>query len=121
MSKLSKWFEFMVESELSNSKELGLGVEFENEMKKMWKFEGEDRDIVLEDLSKDGGLLYKKMVEYNENELVVKLDVGMDCWEYSLEDYFRDMFDKNGYEKDEFSMFELKDINKMMYGNDYEE
>ena len=45
----------------------------------------------------------------------------MDCWEYSLEDYFRDMFDKNGYEKDEFSMFELKDINKMMYGNDYEE
>ena len=61
MSKLSKWFEFMLESELSNSKELGLGVEFENEMKKMWKFEGEDRDIVLEDLSKDGGLLLSIM------------------------------------------------------------
>jgi hypothetical protein len=31
------------------------------------------------------------------------------------------MFDKNGFEKDEFNLFELKDINKMMYGEDYDD
>ena len=31
----------------------------------------------------------------------------------------RDMFDKDNFEKDEFSLFELRDINKMMYGEDY--
>ena len=76
---------------------------------------------MLEDLKKDEGILYKKMVEWNKNELLIELDMNMVWWEYSLEDYFRDMFSKNNDDKDEFSLFELKDINKMMYGEDYDD
>jgi hypothetical protein len=125
MSKLSSWFEFMLESELNEDIMYGLSEEKKNEYinlcNEFWKLEGEDRNIVLEDLKKDEGILYKKMVEWNENELLIELDMNMVWWEYSLEDYFRDMFDKNGFDKDEFSLFELKDINKMMYGEDYNE
>ena len=86
---------------------------------KFWEFKGEDRNIMLEDLSCKNGLLYKKMCEWNENELVKELDLNMVWFDYSLEDYFRDMFDKESEYKDEFSLFSLKDINKMMYGDDY--
>ena len=58
------------------------------------------------------------MVDWNENEVVKKLELNMVWYEYSLEDYFRDMFN----EKDvfsEFKLFSLRDINKMMYGDDY--
>jgi hypothetical protein len=125
MSKLSSWFEFMLESELNEDIMYGLSEEKKNDYislcNEFWKLEGEDRNIVLEDLKKDEGILYKKMVEWNENELLIELDMNMVWWEYSLEDYFRDMFNKNGFDKDEFSLFELKDINKMMYGEDYNE
>jgi hypothetical protein len=123
--KLSNWFEFMLEGELSEDVMYGLSEEKKNEYislcNEFWKLEGEDRNIVLEDLKKDEGILYKKMVEWNKNELIIELDMNMVWWEYSLEDYFRDMFDKNGDDKSEFSLFELKDINKMMYGEDYNE
>jgi hypothetical protein len=123
--KLSNWFEFMLESELNEDMMYGLSEEKKNKYinlcNEFWKLEGEDRNIVLEDLKKDEGILYKKMVEWNKNELIIELDMNMLWWEYSLEDYFRDMFDKNGFNKDEFSLFELKDINKMMYGDDYNE
>jgi hypothetical protein len=123
--KLSNWFEFMLESELNEDMMYGLSEEKKNKYinlcNEFWKLEGEDRNIVLEDLKKDEGILYKKMVEWNKNELIIELDMNMLWWEYSLEDYFRDMFDKNGFDKDEFSLFELKDINKMMYGDDYNE
>jgi hypothetical protein len=123
--KLSNWFEFMLESELNEDMMYGLSEEKKNKYinlcNEFWKLEGEDRNIVLEDLKIDEGILYKKMVEWNKNELIIELDMNMLWWEYSLEDYFRDMFDKNGFDKDEFSLFELKDINKMMYGDDYNE
>jgi hypothetical protein len=121
---LSDWFKFMLKSELSEELMYGLGKKKENYVNlcnEFWKLEGEDREIVLEDLKKNEGILYKKMVEWNKNELLIELDMNMVWWEYSLEDYFRDMFDKNGFEKDEFNLFELKDINKMMYGEDYDD
>ena len=124
---LSDWFEFMLNCELENNvsclKEDGIN---ENEVKEyidfinvFFKFEGEDREIVLEDLKCNEGVLYKKMCDYNESELVIKFGFNMICWEYSMEDYFRDMFDKDSFIKDEFSLFELRDINKMLYGDDY--
>jgi hypothetical protein len=120
---LSDWFKVMLKVDLEdydinelNENERIRFVEFSNEF---WKFEGEDREIVLEDLKRDEGILYKKMCDWNESEVVIELELNMICWEYSIEDYFRDMFDKDGFEKDEFSMFELRDINKMMYGEDY--
>ena len=117
----------MLDCELENNvsclKEDGIN---ENEVKEyidfinvFFKFEGEDREIVLEDLKCNEGVLYKKMCDYNESELVIKFGFNMICWEYSMEDYFRDMFDKDSFIKDEFSLFELRDINKMLYGDDY--
>jgi hypothetical protein len=120
---LSDWFKVMLKVDLEyydvnefNEDERIRFVEFSNEF---WKFEGEDREIVLEDLNCNSGILYKKMCDWNESEVVIELELNMICWEYSMEDYFRDMFDKDGFIKDEFSMFELRDINKMLYGDDY--
>jgi len=48
---------------------------------------------VLGDLRKDEGILYKKMVDWNESELIVKLELNMNCREYSLEDYFMGHFE----------------------------
>lgn len=117
---LSDWFKFMFEVDYNewelNEDERNKFIEFSS---KFWEFKGEDREIVLEDLNCSSGILYKKMCDWNESEIVIELELNMVCWEYSIEDYFRDMFDKDGFEKDEFSMFELRDINKMMYGDDY--
>lgn len=119
--KLSDWFNFMLKSELDYCEDLTMDnkerfIVLNNEF---WKFEDEDRDIVLEDLKKDEGILYKKMCDYNEREIIKELELNMVWWEYSLEDYFRDMFDKKSEYNDGFNLFELKDINRMMYGDDY--
>jgi hypothetical protein len=126
--KLSDWFELMKESELSNVEDGNVNKveEFKKLCNEFWKVEGEDREIVLEDLKKDEGILYKKMVEWNENELVIEEDLNMVWWEYSLEDYFRDMFgiikeESKFNVNDEFNIFEIEDINRMMYGEDYKE
>jgi hypothetical protein len=124
--KLSDWFELMKESELSNVEDGNVNKveEFKKLCNEFWKVEGEDREIVLEDLKKDEGILYKKMIEWNENELVIEEDLNMVWWEYSLEDYFRDMFgiireESKFNRNDEYNIFEIEDINKMMYGEDY--
>jgi hypothetical protein len=116
---LSDWFKFMFEVDYNeyelNEDERDKFIEFSS---KFWEFKGEDREIVLEDLKRDEGILYKKMCDWNESEVVIELELNMICWEYSIEDYFRDMFN----EKDECSeckLFSLRDINKMMYGEDY--
>jgi hypothetical protein len=126
--KLSDWFELMKESELSNVEDGNVKKveEFKKLCNEFWKVEGEDREIVLEDLKKDEGILYKKMVEWNENELVIEEDLNMVWWEYSLEDYFRDMFgiikeESKFNRNDEYNIFEIEDINRMMYGEDYKE
>lgn len=114
--KIKEWFNEMKESELMCIEEGNVDEGRVDEYRKLcndfWKFEGEDRDIVLEDLKKDEGLLYVKMCEWNENELLIELDLNMVWYEYSLEDYFRDFFEE---------VFSIRDINKMMYGDDYDE
>lgn len=126
--KLSDWFELMKESELSNVEDGNVKKveEFKKLCNEFWKVEGEDREIVLKDLKKDEGILYKKMIEWNENELVIEEDLNMVWWEYSLEDYFRDMFgiikeESKFNRNDEYNIFEIEDINRMMYGEDYKE
>ena len=68
----------------------------------------EDRMFELEDIRKDKGILYKLLVNFNENEVVIKYDLNMCWWEYSLEDYFRDSIN------DEFGI-EFEEINKYLY------
>jgi hypothetical protein len=112
--KLSEWFNEKIEEIKINVNDYGLSDEEKSEWLKFsnefWKFDGEDREIVLEDLMKDEGLLYKKVVEFNENELVVELGMGNDMWEYSIEDGFRDEFG---------DIFGLRNVNMMVYGEDY--
>jgi cell division protein FtsB len=130
--KLSDWVEMMKELELSVVKDddfifkEGKKEEYIKLCNEFWKLEVEDKEIELEDLKKDEGYLYVKMVNWNENELMKELGLNMVWWEYSLEDFFRDSFgikkEESKYDKnDEYNMFEIKEINKMMYGKDYEE
>ena len=115
---LSDWFKFMFEVDNEwelNEDERDKFIEFSS---KFWEFKGEDREIVLEDLNCSSGILYKKMCDWNESEIVIELEMNMVCWEYSIEDYFRDMFNEKD-ECSEFKLFSLRDINKMMYGDDY--
>jgi hypothetical protein len=112
--KLSEWFNEKIEEIRINVDDYDLSDEEKSEWLKFsnefWKFDGEDREIVLEDLMKDEGLLYKEVVEFNENELVIELGMGNDMWEYSIEDGFRDEFG---------DIFGLRNVNMMVYGEDY--
>ena len=71
----------------------------------------EDRIFELEDIRKDKGILYKLLVNFNENEVVRKYDLNMYWWEYSLEDYFRDLLDE---------LFDLdsNEVNKYLYSKE---
>jgi hypothetical protein len=121
--------EFLVdfkENELLNVGDLGLDKEIEEEyielLNEFFGREVEDRDIVLDDLDKDNGFLYKLMCEWFENEFVVENELGL-CWyEYSLEDLFRDTF---GIDDSEFNvgfnLFEIDDINNKLYGEGFDE
>ena len=72
----------------------------------------EDRDITLDDLKKDQGYLYNKMVDYNKAEIIRKTGLNMVWWEYSLEDFFRDSF---------CDLFPVKDINNVLYGEGWDD
>ena len=113
--KLSDWFKEMVEIEFNNDL---LNDEEREEYNKFvlefFKFEGKDREIELDDLRNDEGILYKKMVDWNEDELVKKLELNMVWYEYSIEDYFRDMFNLND-EDSSFKLFSLREINSVLY------
>jgi len=121
--------EFLVdfkENEILNIKDLELGDELEGEyvdlLNEFFGREVEDRDIVLDDLDKDNGFLYKLMCEWFENEFVVKNDLGLVWYEYSLEDLFRDSF---GIDDSEFNvgfnLFEIDDINNKLYGEGWDD
>ena len=113
--KLSDWFKEMLDYELNNDLLEGNEVEEYNKfVMEFFKFEGKDREIELNDLKNDEGILFKKMVDWNENELVKKLDLNMVWYEYSLEDYFRDMFNINN-EDSIFKLFSLREINSVLY------
>jgi len=105
-------------SELSNINDCDLDdkleLEYINLLNEFFDREVEDRDIVLDDLDKDNGFIYKLMCEWFEKEFVRDNDLGLVWWEYSLEDLFRDSFGigdlRNGY-----NLFELEDINSKLY------
>jgi hypothetical protein len=117
--------EFLIdfkEGELFLIDNLDLGElkeEYINLLNEFFNIEVEDREIVLDDLDKDNGFLYKLMCEWYSKEFVVENDLGL-CWhEYSLEDLFRDTF---GIIDSKFSvsfnLFEIEDINKKLYGDE---
>jgi len=117
--------EFLVdfkEGELFLIDNLDLGElkeEYINLLNEFFNIEVEDREIVLDDLDKDNGFLYKLMCEWYSKEFIVENDLGL-CWhEYSLEDLFRDTF---GIIDSKFSvsfnLFEIEDINKKLYGDE---
>jgi len=118
--------EFLIdfkEGELFNIDNLDLGElkeEYINLLNEFFDREVEDREIVLDDLDKDNGFLYKLMCEWYSKEFVVENDLGL-CWyEYSLEDLFRDIFGINDSKFNVgFNLFEIEDINKKLYGDDY--
>ena len=118
--------EFLVEFkkiELENGGDFELDNKLEkkyiNLLNEFFNREVEDRDIVLEDLDKDNGFLYKLMCEWYENEFIVENGLGL-CWyEYSLEDLFRDSFGIGGICEND--LFEIDDINEKLYGVGWDE
>ena len=118
--------EFLVEFkkiELENVGDFELDNKLEkkyiNLLNEFFNREVEDRDIVLEDLDKDNGFLYKLMCEWYENEFIVENGLGL-CWyEYSLEDLFRDSFGIGGICEND--LFEIDDINEKLYGVGWDE
>jgi hypothetical protein len=126
--KLKEFLVDFKENELFNivdfelSEELGeeLVNKYKNLLNEFFDREVEDRDIVLEDLDKNNGFLYKLMCEWYENEFIVENDLGL-CWyEYSLEDLFRDTFGISDSEFNVgFNLFEIEDINKKLYDFDF--
>jgi hypothetical protein len=122
--KLKEFLVDFKENELFSIGDFELSEELENEYKNLlnefFGREVEDRDIVLEDLDKNNGFLYKLMCEWYENEFIVENDLGL-CWyEYSLEDLFRDTFGISDSEFNVgFNLFEIEDINKKLYDFDF--
>jgi hypothetical protein len=98
-----------------------LELEFINDVNEFWNDSTfENRDIVLEDLKINEGVLYLKMVEWND--ILMKYDLNFDAFEYSLEDFFRDIFGFEGEDDNsDLKLFDIDDINKMVYGEMYEE
>ena len=117
--KLSKFFVEFKGIEIDNVKEFELESNIEKKYIKLIneffnEDKVEDRDIVLDDLDKDNGFLYKLMCEWYENEFIVENDLGL-CWyEYSLESLFRDSFGIGGECGND--LFEINDINDKLYG-----
>jgi hypothetical protein len=129
MKKVVKLKDFLVdfkETELFSIGDFELSEELENEYRNLlnefFDREVEDREVVLEDLDKDNGFLYKLMCEWYESEFIVENDLGL-CWyEYSLESLFRDTFGISDSKFNVgFNLFKIEDINKKLYGDDYDE
>jgi hypothetical protein len=118
--KLKEFLVDFKEVELFNINDLELGElegEYRNLLNSFFDREVEDRDIVLDDLDKDNGFLYKLMCEWFENEFVVENELGCIWYEYSLEDLFRDTFGiSDGEFNVGFNLFEIEDIDDKLYG-----
>jgi hypothetical protein len=125
MKKVIKLKDFLVDfknEEILNvgDLELGkLGNKYINLLNEFFDREVEDREVVLEDLDKDNGFLYKLMCEWFENEFVVEYELGLVWYEYSLEDLFRDSFGI-GCSDWSYNLFELNDINNKLYGEGWD-
>ena len=121
MKKVIKLKDFLRDfrnEELENVNELyelngELEEKFINLLNGFFNIKVEDREVVLEDLDKDNGFLYKLMCEWFENEFIVENELGLVWYEYSLEDLFRDYFGIGG--SCENDLFEMDDINNKLY------
>jgi hypothetical protein len=124
MKKVIKLKDFLVyfkNEELENVKELyelegNLEKEFISLLDSFFNIKVEDREVVLEDLDKDNGFLYKLMCEWFENGFIVENELGLVWYEYSLEDLFRDYFGIGGVCGND--LFSIEDINKKLYGEE---
>jgi hypothetical protein len=124
MKKVIKLKDFLRDfrnEELENVNELyelngELEEKFINLLNEFFNIKVEDREVVLEDLDKDNGFLYKLMCEWFENEFIVENELGLVWYEYSLEDLFRDYFGIEG--SCENDLFSIEDINKKLYGEE---
>ena len=118
MKKVVKLKDFLVDFkkvELENigDLELGkLGNKYINLLNEFFDREVEDRNVILNDLDRNNGFLYKLMCEWFENEFVVENGLGLVWYEYSLESLFRDSFGIGG--ACENDLFEIDDINNKL-------
>ena len=85
--------------------------EIEKSYDDIFNIEVEDRMFELEDIREDKGILYKLLVNYNKNEVIIKYDLNMCWWEYSLEDYFRDLLE-------ELLDLDSNEVNKYLYSKE---
>jgi hypothetical protein len=121
MKKVIKLKDFLRDfrnEELENVNELyelngELEEKFINLLNGFFNIKVEDREVVLEDLDKDNGFLYKLICEWFENEFIVENELGLVWYEYSLEDLFRDYFGIGGSCGND--LFEMDDINNKLY------
>ena len=121
MKKVVKLKDFLRDfknEELENVNELfelegDLEEKFVSLLNEFFNRKVEDREVVLEDLDNKNGFLYKLMCEWFENEFIVKNELGLIWYEYSLEDLFRDYFGIGGSCGND--LFEMEDINNKLY------
>ena len=121
MKKVIKLKDFLRDfrnEELENVNELfelegDLEEKFVSLLNEFFNRKVEDREVVLEDLDNKNGFLYKLMCEWFENEFIVKNELGLIWYEYSLEDLFRDYFGIGGSCGND--LFEMEDINNKLY------
>lgn len=108
VNEIKEGFKFNLEDVNFSKEEL---EEIEKSYDDIFNIEVEDRMFELEDIRENEGILYKLLVNYNENEVVIKYDLNMCWWEYSLEDYFRDLLDE---------LFDLdsNEVNKYLYSKE---
>jgi hypothetical protein len=78
--------------------------------------EVEDRLFSLEDVRIDKGIVYNKLVDYNKNEVIIFNDLNMLWYEYSLEDYIRDICERElGIDCNEVNKYVYEDYNEEDY------
>jgi hypothetical protein len=85
-------------------------------IKSIFDVEVEDRLFSLEDVRIDKGIVYNKLVEYNKNEVIIFNDLNMLWYEYSLEDYIRDICERElGIDCNEVNKYVYEDYNEEDY------
>jgi hypothetical protein len=85
-------------------------------IKSIFDVEVEDRLFSLEDVRIDKGIIYNKLVEYNKNEVIIFNDLNMLWYEYSLEDYIRDICERElGIDCNEVNKYVYEDYNEEDY------
>jgi hypothetical protein len=102
--------------------EVNLGIskeeckKVEEVINSIFDVEVEDRLFSLEDVRIDKGIVYNKLVDYNKNEVIIFNDLGMLWYEYSLEDYIRDICERElGIDCNEVNKYVYEDYNEEDY------